>query len=126
MTIFDTDIIIWIQRGNVKAANLVEKADERYLSLQSYMELLQCAHDKKQHIYIKDFLDEYSFVLLPITEKISHRASIYVEELSLSNGIRAGDAIIAATAIEYNQELMTSNNKHFKLIRELKLKVFKP
>ena len=124
--IFDTDIIIWIQRGNLNAAKLIEKVTEHYLSLQSYMELLQCAKNKKQHQYIKDFLREYGFILLPITEKVSYRASIYVEELALTCGIRAGDAIIAATAIENNLELATSNKKHFKNINELQLNVFKP
>ena len=47
--IFDTDIFIWIQRGNVKAARLVEHEIERYLSIQTYMELLQGVSDKAQH-----------------------------------------------------------------------------
>jgi len=41
--IFDTDILIWVQRGNEKAARLIEKTEDRYLSIQSYMELLQGA-----------------------------------------------------------------------------------
>ena len=42
--IFDTDIFIWVQRGNLKAANVIEREDERLLSVQTYMELLQCAN----------------------------------------------------------------------------------
>lgn len=126
MAIFDTDIIIWTQRGNKQAALLIEKIQQRYLSLQSYMELLQGARNKEQHHYIKSFLNEYAFTLLPITEKISYRASIYIEEFSLVNGMRAGDALIAATAVEHTLELVTSNKKHFKDVRELELKIFKP
>jgi hypothetical protein len=51
---------------------------------------------------------------------------VYVEEYSLSHGLRAGDAIIAATAVENNMALSTGNAKHFKPIKELKLKAFKP
>jgi predicted nucleic acid-binding protein len=63
---------------------------------------------------------------LPITENIGHRASIYIEEYTLSSGIRSGDAIIAATAVENNLILASSNSKHFKVVKELQLKIFKP
>ena len=124
--IFDTDIFIWTQRGNHKAVTSMENSSERSLSIQTYMELLQCAADKKQHQFIKDFLTVFGFNVLPLTENIGHRASIYIEEYTLSNGIRAGDAIIAATAVENNLPLVTSNIKHFKMIKELRLKQFKP
>lgn len=51
---------------------------------------------------------------------------IFVEEYSLSHSVRAGDAIIAATAIENNLSLITANYEHFKPIKELSLCVFKP
>ena len=124
--IFDTDIFIWIQRGSEKAAKLTDHTAERFLSAFSYMELLQCAQNKSQHKYTKDFLSEYNFRVLPITENISHRACIYIEEYSLSSGLRAADAIIAATAVENNKTLVSSNIKHFKPIKDLKLKEFKP
>ena len=76
--IFDTDIFIWVQRKNERAANLIDKSPERYLSIQSYMELLHGAKNRSQHKYIKDFLNEYNFIVLPITENIGHRASIYI------------------------------------------------
>lgn len=124
--LFDTDILIWIQRGNVKAAQLVDSEEERLISVQTYMELLQCARNKKQYTITRDFLTEFDFNILPLTENIGHRASIYLEEYALTCGLRAGDAIIAATATENNLILSSSNAKHFKFISDLKLKVFKP
>lgn len=124
--IFDTDIFIWAQRGNEKSVKLMEKSDERYLSVQTRMELFQCAKNKTQHKYIKDFLSTFGFIVLPLTENIGHRASIYVEEYTLSSGLRSGDAIVAATAVENNLILSSSNLKHFKAIKELQFKAFKP
>ena len=124
--IFDTDIFIWIQRGNEKAASLVEKTEGKCLSIQSYMELLQCARNKTQHKHVKDFISSYNFKVLPLTENIGHRALIYIEEYTLSSGLRSGDAIIAATAVENNMFLVSSNAKHFKSIKDLKFKIFKP
>lgn len=125
-TIFDTDILIWIVRGNAKAARLVDHAEERCISTQTYMELLQCAKSKHQHQVCREFLRDYNFQVLPLTESIGHRASIYIEEYTLVCGLRAGDALIAATAIENDLILVTSNNKHFKAIHELQLSVFHP
>jgi predicted nucleic acid-binding protein len=126
MSLFDTDIFIWVQRGHVRAVGLMERAEKRYLSVQTYLELLQNAQNKKQHQYTKDFLKTFDFIVLPFTENIGHRACIYIEEYSLSSGIRAGDAIVAATAVENNLPLVTANVKHFKAIKDLKLKVFRP
>jgi len=124
--IFDTDILIWVQRGNKKAATLIEGDEDRFISVQTYMELLQGARNKTHHKYIKDFLHEFEFFVLPFTENIGHRALIYVEEYALSSNMRSGDAIIAATAVENNMILVSSNIKHFKVVSELQLRAFKP
>ena len=124
--ICDTDIFIWVQRGNSKAAKLIDRSGERYLSIYSYLELLQSSKNKKQHHYINDFISSFGFVVLPLSENIGHRALIYIEEYSLSHGLRAGDAIIAATAVENSMTFVSGNAKHFKPIKELKLKIFTP
>ena len=104
----------------------MEQTEERYLSVQTYLELLQNAQSKDQHQKTKDFLKTFAFSVLPFTENIGHRACIYIEEYTLATGLRAGDAIIAATATENNLTLSTSNAKHFKAIKDLRLKIFKP
>jgi len=124
--IFDTDVLIWVQRGNLKAANLIDSTVERFFSVQTTMELLQCAQDKAQQRIIKRFLTDFGFIMLPFTENIGHRALVYVEEYGLASGMRAGDAIIAATATENGLTLCSGNAKHFKSVKELDLRVFKP
>jgi predicted nucleic acid-binding protein len=124
--LFDTDVLIWVQRGNQQAAALVEREEERCISVLTYMELLQGAKEKRQHEYILDFFREFSIRILPLSENIGHRAAIYIEEYSLSHGLWAGDAIIAATATENGLTLCTTNIRHYKPIKELKLRVFKP
>lgn len=68
----------------------------------------------------------YGFTVLPSTENIGHRAAIYIEEYTISSGLRSGDAVIAATAAENNMTHVSSNAKHFKAIKDLKFKLFKP
>ena len=118
--LFDTDVIIWLTRGNGKAAKLVDDASQRYLSVLTRMELLQGAQNKAHLSRVESFITEYGFIVLPLTDNIGHRALIYIEEYSLAHGLRANDAIIAATAVENSLPLCSSNVKHYKPIKDLK------
>jgi predicted nucleic acid-binding protein len=124
--LFDTDVLVWVFRGNSKAAKALEAAEERRLSVVSYMELLQGARDKDEARKIKVFLADFGFEVMPLTENIGHRASIYMEEYGLKVAMCVGDALIAATAVEAELQLLSGNQKHYKVINELDLEVFKP
>jgi len=124
--LFDTDIFIWLQKGNTRAAKLVDATEERQLSLQSYLELLQMPQNKQQHLLTKSFLKDFGFQILPLTENIGHRAAVYVEEYALSHGMRAGDALIAATSVENGVTLCSGNAKHFKAVQDLDFNKFTP
>ena len=124
--LFDTDVLIWVLRGNAKAAKAVDAADTRAVSVVTYMELLQGARDKREVRAIKSFLADMQFQTLSLTENIGHRASIYMEEYGLSVSMGLADALIAATAAEANEPLATANDKHYKLVTELTIKRFRP
>ena len=124
--IFDTDVLIWVLRGHGKAADAVDAAEARAIAVVTYMELLQGARDKREVKAIKSFLADMQFRTLPLTENIGHRASIYMEEYGLAISMSMADALIAATAIEANEQLLTGNEKHYKAVKELDLKRFRP
>ena len=124
--LFDTDVLIWVLRGNAKAARTVDRATARAVSVVTYMELLQGARDKAEVKAVKAFLADMAFATLPLTENIGHRASIYMEEYGLSVAMGLADALIAATAIETHLPLLTGNRKHYRPIKELDLKPFRP
>ncbi len=124
--IFDTDVFIWMQRGNRRAAALVDGTPARFISVQSFMELLQGARDRQQQRIIRQFLADLAFTVLPLTENIGHRALVYIEEHGIASGLRAGDALIAATAVENTLPLATGNARHFRALKDLDLKIFKP
>lgn len=124
--LFDTDVLIWVFRGNQKAAKVVETAQRRYLSVVTYMELLQGARDKQDLRTIKSFLSDFAFELSPLSENVGHRASIYMEQYALKAAMHVADALVAATAVESRLTLCTANRKHYKPIRDLDLKLFRP
>lgn len=68
--IFDTDVLIYAQRGARRAALAVDAALERFVSVQSLMELLQGARDKDDKRIIKRFIAELSFAVLPLSENV--------------------------------------------------------
>ena len=124
--IFDTDVLIWCFRGNEAAATVIDKAMHRQLSAVSLMELHQGARNKTEQKAISRFIRELDFRVLPIDENISHRACIYVEQFYLKASMQMADALIAATAVEHAETLCSANVRHYKVITELSMKVFKP
>ncbi len=123
--LFDTDVLIWLLRGKESAARLVDGATERAVSVVTYMELLQGARHRQEIKTIKGFLADFAFQMLPLTENVGHRASIYMEEYALKSGMSMADALIAATAVEHAVVLCTANQKHYKPVRELEMKVLR-
>ena len=124
--LFDTDVLIWALRGSKKAAKEIDNDESRFVSAVNYMELMQGARNKREQIMLKQFLNELDFVVLPITEAISHRAMVFIEEYALQSGIQLADALVFATACEHSLTLCSANQKHFRNIQSLDSKVFKP
>ena len=123
--IFDTDVLVWALRGKVTAAALMETDADRQVSVVTYMELLRGARDKREADNIRLFLAETGVRILPLTEGIGHRACIYIEEYGLKAGLGVADALVAATAAEGRLTLCTANRKHYRLISDLDVRLFR-
>jgi predicted nucleic acid-binding protein len=124
--LFDTDILIRILRGNIKAAGIVDAESRRLISLVTYMELVQGARNRQELRQIKGFLSDAGFHVIPLSDEIGHRASIYIEEYGLGTSLGVADALIAATAVETNQCFCTGNKRHYRTMKELEIKEFRP
>jgi len=123
--LFDTDVIIWALRGDIGAADVIDQAEQLDLSVVSYMELLQGARNKTDLRLTKAFLVNLGFQMVPLSENIGHRASIYLEEYALKSNLGVPDALIAASAVENEIVLCTGNAKDYRAITEVKLSVFR-
>lgn len=124
--LFDTDVIIWATRGNARAAAAIDRAETLELSIVSYMELIRGVRNKQELQSTKAALARLGFEILPLTENIGHRASIYLEEYALKSNIGVPDALIGATAVEHGSTLCTANARDYRSITELELSVFRP
>jgi predicted nucleic acid-binding protein len=124
--IFDTDVLVWASRGNLRAARTIDAATDRALSIVSFMELLQGARSKLETRQIRQSLRQLQFRILPLSEMIGATAAAIIEQHALAHGIQLADALIAATAIETDHPLCTANVKHFRPIRSLSRVAFRP
>ena len=124
--IIDTDVLIWYLRGNKKAASAVVNAVPFAVSIVTYMELLKGMRDKKEMRIMKKAFAEMGVHIIPISETVSMNAASLVEKYFLSHSLELADALIAATCIENDEVLLTANDKHYRMIDDLKTNVFRP
>ena len=83
------------------------------MSVCNCMELMQGARNKLEQLSIKNVLTSLDFEISPITEAISHRASIFIKEHALNSGLQLADVLVFATACEYSLCLCSGSQKHF-------------
>lgn len=124
--LFDTDVLIWAFRGNANAAEVIDDCEVRFVSAVTYMELLQGARNREEQRSIKKFLSAMGFETLSLSEAVSHRATILMEEFTLKAGLEVADALIFSTACENSLTLCSGNHKHYRAIAGLDYQVFRP
>ena len=124
--IIDTDVLIWYMRGNEKAYKAVENTNNFFISVVTYMELVQGMRDKKELNTLRKALHTWNTKLVYISEEISAKAMFYVEQHFLSHSLQIADALIGATAVAYALPILTGNDKHYKVIKDIQIKRFRP
>jgi len=124
--LIDTDVLIWYMLGNRKALDEIEKHKNFSISVVTYMELVQGMRNSKELTALRKALKGWNCNIIYISEEISSKAMFYVEQHYLSHSMQIADAFIGATAASYGMPLLTGNGKHYKVAKEISLKIFKP
>lgn len=124
--VIDTDVLIWYLRGNKNAFKLIENEENFSISVITYMELVQGMRNKKELNSFRQALHGWNAKILYISEEISAKAMFAVEQHFLSHSLQLADALIGATAINYGLPLVTANDKHYRIIKGIQLKRFRP
>ena len=124
--LIDTDVLIWLARGNAHASRVIESLGDWAISSVSYMEMLQGCRDKREQKALQKAFKSTPDTILGITPAINDQAIALVELHALSHSLHMADALIAATALEHSLPLLTGNGKHFKVVDGLQVVIFKP
>lgn len=122
----DTDVLIWHLRGLPKATQRLDRLSGITVSAITWLELLQGFRNQTEMLAVQKSLDMRGAKRLPITPAITDRAIEMMEAFALSHGMRLGDALIAATAIEHGLTVLTGNVRHFSPVESLQIERFDP
>ncbi len=123
--IIDTDVLIWYMRGNEKAYKAIENSKNFFISVVTYMELVQGMRNKNELNNLRRALHAWNSKILYISEEISVKAMFFVEQHYLSHSIQLADALIGATSIAYGLPILTGNDKHYKVLKDIQIKRFR-
>lgn len=97
--LIDSGVLVWLTRGHVGAALLLQGLSAWRISTVTYIEMAQGCRDKAELARLKKGLAAHHTEILPITPGISERAAELIDSLALSHGLRLADALIGATAV---------------------------
>jgi len=121
--LLDTTVLIDLSRGNNDAADFVDAGRQAEIplciSVISAMELIFGCRDKAEVEMIKQLIAD--FTLLHLTPAESVKAYDLMLSYSKSHHLAIPDALIAATALTHNLELATDNDRHFRMIPDLRV-----
>jgi len=122
LIICDSDVIIeFFDRANKSIENrLVEMGRENLcISSVTYSEIIFGSTDKDHLTTLSKGLEK--FIVVDIDQRIDTIHRELVKKYSLSHKLGIQDALIAATALNYEIKLFTLNTKDFKFIEGLEL-----
>jgi len=124
MVLVDTDVLVWVYRGQTTAAELLYRLETPAISIITRLELLHGARNAIEKRRLVEVLAGVPLQVIPLTPAIGERASHLLDEVGLANAIGVTDCLIAATALEHGLPLVTANLKHYRVIRDLRLLAF--
>jgi len=116
----DTDVIIWILRGNEEFKN---RFRETVLAADGYIFItpIQIAEiyagiRKNEITETENFVE--SLNIITIGRKIGKLAGQFINQYKKSYNVTLADALIGASAKNYNFKLWTLNKKHYPMFED--------
>jgi predicted nucleic acid-binding protein len=123
MILIDTDILIDAARNVKEAVNALQQVEQHQpsaaVSSVTQMELIIGCRDKNELRSLDHFLER--FQILSVSEQISDTAIDLLKQYRLSHGLQIADALIAATAIVTDVQLVSKNQRDYRFIETLRL-----
>ncbi len=82
--------------------------------------------NKKELNSLRQALKIWNTKIIYISEDISAKAMFFVEQHFLTHSMQLAGALIGATAIFCGETVLTANDIHYKVLKDLQIKKFIP
>ncbi len=113
--LLDTDVLVDYLRGREEAAAYLEAVSESLLiSAISVAELYAGVREGDERRRLAQFLG--AFAIIHLDAEIAQKGGIYRRDYGPSHGVGLADALIAATAVLHQAQLVTLNARHFPMV----------
>jgi len=117
--LLDTTVFVDYYRKVPRAQQFLQSETTLPCSVITAAELIQGSRNKNEQRNAEKLLSKIEFV--PLNPQIGVTMFNLMKKYFLSHGLQIPDALIAATAVEEDLTLVTSNVKHYSFIKGLKL-----
>ncbi|SMP19492.1 hypothetical protein SAMN06265339_1685 [Desulfurobacterium pacificum] len=120
MIVIDTDVLIWVLRGNEEVKEKFERAIKETRG-KLYITPVQIAEifagmRKREELETRELLE--AIPVIPIDRETGELAGEFVRKFRKSHSVELADALIAATAKKRGMKLWTYNKKHYPMLSE--------
>ncbi len=121
MIMIDTDILIWIFRGNEKIIKRFKQIvlDANGLLFITPVQISEIFAGIRENEKIKTSIFIDSLNCIGIDKNIGETAGYFVNQFSKSHNVTILDAIICSAAIINNLKLWTLNKKHYPMLKSV-------
>ncbi len=117
--LLDTDILIDYLRNRPEAVTYLDSLDEDLeISVITAAELYAGVREGVERAKLDTFL--LAFVVIPLDSAIAVRGGLLRRDYGKSHGMGLADALIAATALVRQVQLVSLNRKHFPMLPDIR------
>lgn len=118
--LLDSDILIEYLRNRPQALDYVDALEgDLLISVITVAELIAGARNQLERHKIELLFS--GLTIVPIDYAIARQGGLLRQQYGQSHGTGIDDALIAATTVQHNAQLVTFNRRHFPMINNLQV-----
>jgi predicted nucleic acid-binding protein len=120
MWLIDSDVLIDYLRGIPQAVIFLKQTMANsvcHISAITVAELYAGVREGKERSILDPFIQEFQVVV--VSEKIAQQGGLFKRKYGKSHGVGLADAVIAATAEDLSVGLITLNEKHYPMLKDV-------